>query len=69
MLWSARQRWTCPGWRTPTPNPDWVDDEVLLGYAALDGYTVMVLGFQGKQFQAEFDTVFTRAVEKVRGLT
>lgn len=30
------------------------------------GYTVMVLAYHGKEFQAEFDDVFTRVVEKVR---
>lgn len=51
---------------TDPDNPNWTDDEILLGYAAVDGYTVMVLGYQGKDSRAEFDDVFTRVVEKVR---
>lgn len=51
---------------TDPDNPNWADDEILLGYAVVNGYTVMVLGYQGKDFHAEFDDVFTRVVEKVR---
>ncbi|MDH6280211.1 hypothetical protein [Prescottella agglutinans] len=47
-------------------NPKWADQEVMLGYAVVRGYTVMVLAHQGKEFRAEFDDVFTRVVEKVR---
>lgn len=47
-------------------NPAWSDTEVLLGYAAVDEYTVVVLGYEGRQSQPEFDDVFTRVVEKVR---
>ncbi|MBA8962932.1 MULTISPECIES: hypothetical protein [Rhodococcus] len=54
---------------TDPDNPARVNDEVLLGYAALNGYTVMVLGYQGKEFEAEFGEVFTRVFEKVRRLT
>ncbi|MCQ4118487.1 hypothetical protein [Rhodococcus tibetensis] len=54
---------------TDPDNPDWINDEVLLGYAALNGYTVMVLGYQGTEYEAEFDGVFTGVVEKVRHLT
>lgn len=49
-------------------NPNWSDDEVLLGYAAVNKYTVVVLGYEGRQSQSEFDDVFTRVVEKVRSL-
>ncbi|GAB2632397.1 hypothetical protein ABI214_15755 [Prescottella soli] len=51
---------------TDPDNPRWADDEILLGYAAVRGYTVMVLAYHGKEFRAEFDDVFTRVVEKVR---
>jgi hypothetical protein len=47
-------------------NPNWADREIMLGYAVVHGYTVMVLAYHGKEFQAEFDDVFTRVVEKVR---
>lgn len=49
-------------------NPDWSDTEVLLGYATVNKYTVVVLGYQGRQSQPEFDDVFTRVIEKVRRL-
>lgn len=49
-------------------NPDWSDTEVLLGYAAVDEYTVVVLSYGGRQSQPEFDDVFTRVVEKVQRL-
>ncbi len=48
---------------------DWASDEVLLGYAAVNGYTVMVLGYQGREFEGEFAELFTAAVQKVRRLT
>ncbi|WP_241566217.1 hypothetical protein [Prescottella agglutinans] len=51
---------------TDPDNPKWTDDEILLGYAAVRGYTVMVLAYHGKEFRAEFDDLFTRAIEKVR---
>ncbi|MFD6860056.1 hypothetical protein ACFWCF_22325 [Rhodococcus sp. NPDC060090] len=54
---------------TDPDNPDWSNDEVLLGYAALNGYTVMVLGYQGREFEAEFVEVMTGVLEKVRRLT
>lgn len=50
-------------------NPDWADKEIMLGFTALDGYTVMVLGYQGTESEAEFGEVFTSAVDKVRLLT
>lgn len=42
----------------------WQSDDILLGYAALHGYTVMVLG-RGRQYETEFNEVFTAAVQKV----
>ncbi|NLE78565.1 MAG: hypothetical protein GX610_03120 [Rhodococcus sp.] len=48
-------------------NPDWSNDEVFLGYAAVDEYSVVVIAFE-KPPKSEFDDVFTRAVEKVRRL-
>ncbi|BCN56142.1 hypothetical protein RE9425_45320 [Prescottella equi] len=51
---------------THSDNPNWADDEVLLGYAAVGDYTVLVLAYHGKEFRTEFDDVFTRTVEKVR---
>lgn len=50
-------------------NPRWTDHEILLGYASLGGYTVMVLGYQGVASRTEFEDVFTRAVGKVRART
>lgn len=47
-------------------NPDWANDEVLYGYASVDGYTVAVLGMDGKEFEREFTEFFTKAVLKVR---
>ncbi|MCA1005401.1 hypothetical protein LCL87_06715 [Rhodococcus hoagii] len=51
---------------THSDNPKWADKEVLLGYAAVGDYTVLVLAYHGKEFRTEFDDVFTRTVEKVR---
>lgn len=50
---------------TDPDNPKWTDDEIMMGYAVVRGYTVMVLAYHGKEFRAEFDDVFTRVVEKV----
>lgn len=50
---------------TDPDNPKWTDDEILLGYAAIRGYTVMVLAYHGKEFRDEFDDLFTRVVGKV----
>lgn len=50
---------------TDPDNPRWTDDEIMLGYAAIRGYTVMVLAYHGKEFRDEFDDLFTRVVGKV----
>ncbi len=42
---------------THSDNPNWADDEVLLGYAAVGDYTVLVLAYHGKEFRTEFDDV------------
>lgn len=47
-------------------NPDWTNGEVLYGYASVDGYTIAVLGMNGKEFEQEFTEFFTNAVLKVR---
>ncbi|BDB60836.1 hypothetical protein RDE2_26300 [Rhodococcus sp. RDE2] len=47
-------------------NPEWSNDEVFYGYASVDGYTVAVLGMNGKEFEQEFTEFFTKAVLKVR---
>jgi hypothetical protein len=49
-------------------NPEWSDTEVLLGYATVGKYTVVVISYEGRQSQSEFDDVFTRVVGKVRRL-
>ncbi|PTR24891.1 hypothetical protein C8K36_107147 [Rhodococcus sp. OK519] len=54
---------------THSDNPKWADKEVLLGYAAVNGYTAMVLAYHGKEFRSEFEDVFTRVVGKVRNHT
>lgn len=50
---------------TDPERPEWADDEILLGYAAVRGYTVMVLAYHGEEFRDEFDDLFTRVVGKV----
>lgn len=50
-------------------NPEWADDDTLLGYASVDDYNVMVLGYQGKESEAEFGELFANAVDKVRRLS
>jgi hypothetical protein len=47
-------------------HPDWADDEVVYGYASVDGYTVAVVGMNGAEFEGEFTEFFTNAVLKIR---
>lgn len=50
-------------------NPNWSDTRVLMGYAAVGGYTVVQIGYDDADAtQPEFNDVFTQAVEKVRRL-
>lgn len=54
---------------TDPANPNWNNDEITLGFAAVSGYTVLVVAHQGKASQPEFDDIFSRAVDKVRSNT
>ncbi|MBJ8339051.1 hypothetical protein JGU71_09155 [Antrihabitans sp. YC3-6] len=54
---------------TDHANPRWSDDEITLGFAAVNGYTVLVLAHQGRAYQPEFDDIFSRAIDKVRSNT
>ena len=47
-------------------NPEWSNNDVFYSYASVDGYTVAVLGMDGKEFEQEFTEFFTKAVLKVR---
>jgi len=47
-------------------NPEWSNNDLFYGYASVDGYTVAVLGMDGKEFEREFTEFFTNAVLKVR---
>ena len=46
-------------------DPERTGDANLLGYAVVNGYTAMVLGYQGADFRDEFDAILTSAVAKV----